>query len=235
MESVATIMKQVAALAVANGLPRPFIVGGAVRNMVLGMEPADYDITCGSPQNLALADIVANYFSVPVYETGSGAKKMHVDGIELDFSPHIIHKDCDGDHFLSELYSRDFTINTMMIACDNGEFIDLCGGLDDLRTKTLRCPLEPAISFRDPVRLLRAIKYIAEGMEPDPAVEEELVKQFSRITKINHRHSGKIINDIIRKNPEIISWLHDRDLIKYMPVTKLVVRELARQRMLHHV
>lgn len=235
MKTVASIMKQVASLAAANGLPRPFIVGGAVRNMIAGADPVDYDITCGSPDNIALADLVAEYFGVPVYETGSGSKKMIVDGTELDFGPHMLYTEHKDGAFASELYSRDFTINTMMIACDDGHFVDVCGGLEDLKSKTLRCPLSPEITFRDPVRLLRAIKYIAEGMRPEQQLEDELIKQFHKIEKINHRHAGRIINDAIRKNPEIVSWLYEHDLIKHIPVTKLVMRELARQRMLHHV
>ena len=235
MSSVAEIMRQIAGLAKANGLPRPFIVGGAVRNMILGTEPVDYDITCGSPDNLVLADLVAQLFSVPVYKTGIGAKKMIVDGIELDFSPHVLHFEHEEGAFASELYSRDFTINTMMIACDNGEFLDRCGGLADLKSKVLRCPVDPATSFRDPTRLLRAIKCIADGMLLDPSVEQEMLAQFHRVVAINHRHAGKMINDAIRKNPDIIKWIRDRDLIKHIPMTKLVVQELARHRMLHHV
>jgi len=235
MKTVASIMKQVASLAAANGLPKPFIVGGAVRNMIAGAEPVDYDITCGSPDNLVLADLVAEHFGAHVYETGSGAKKMIIDGVELDFGPHVMYVEHRDGPFASELYSRDFTINTMMIACDDGSFLDICDGLGDLKNKILRCPLSPEITFRDPVRLLRAIKYIAEGMQPDQQLEDELIKQFHKIKRINHRHAGKVMNDAIRKNPEIIGWLHERDLIKHIPVTKLVLKELARQRMLHHV
>jgi tRNA nucleotidyltransferase/poly(A) polymerase len=235
MNSVAAIMRQIADLARAHGLPRPFIVGGAVRNMILGTKPVDYDITCGSPDNLVLADLASQLFSVPTYETGVGAKKMTVDGIELDFSPHMLYVDLAEGPFASELYSRDFTINTMMIACDNGEFVDRCGGLDDLRAKMLRCPVSPAVSFKDPTRLLRAIKCIADGMTLDPAVESELLSQFHRVSGINHRHAGRMINDAIRINPDVIEWMLDKGLVKHIPMTKLVVRELARKRMLHHV
>lgn len=234
MKTVAILMKKVSDIARQIGLPRPFIVGGAVRNMILGTEPADYDITCGSEHNLRLADEVASHFSVPVYETGIGAKKMIIDGIELDFSPHVIYHVSENGPFESELYSRDFTINTMMVACDNGEFLDMCGGLQDLENRAIRCPVSPQVTFKDPTRLLRLLRHIAEGFYPDADTDAEACAQFHKVSKLHHRHAGKLINDAIRKNPAIVDWLHSRDLLKYLPKTKLIIAELARRRLLHH-
>lgn len=234
MKTVAAIMKKISEIARANGLPRPFIVGGAVRNMILGQEPVDYDITCGSENNLLLADAVARVFGVPVYETGIGAKKMMVDGIELDFSPHVIHHKSDKGPFYSEALSRDFTINAMMVACDNGEFVDICGGLSDLEKKIIRCPIDAPTTFKDPARLLRMIRHIAEGMRPDEQTEAEACAQFHRISEMHRRHAGKIINEAVRKNPAVLDWLHEKGLLRHVPMTKLIISELARRRMLHH-
>ena len=234
MKTVAHLMKKVADIARICGLPRPFIVGGAVRNMISGTDPVDYDITCGSEHNLLLADEVARHFGVPVYETGIGAKKMVIDGVELDFSPHVIYHHSKKGPFESETYSRDFTINTMMVACDNGEFVDLCGGLRDLESRIIRCPVSPQVTFKDPARLLRLLRHIADGLDPDPETEAEACAQFHNVAKLNHRHAGKMINDAIRKNPAVLDWLHSRGLIKHIPMTKLIIGELARRRLLHH-
>jgi tRNA nucleotidyltransferase/poly(A) polymerase len=234
MKTVAALMKKISEIARENGLPRPFIVGGAVRNMITGTEPVDYDITCGSAQNLVLADAVAKYFEVPIYETGAGAKKMIVDGTELDFSPHVIYHHMDSGPFESELYSRDFTINTMMVACDNGEFVDICGGLHDMENRKLRCPVSPQVTFKDPARLLRMLRHMAEGLAPDSDTEAEACAQFHNISKLHHRHAGKMINEAVRKSPAVLSWLHSKDLIKHIPMTKFIIQELARRRLLHH-
>lgn len=234
MKTVAAILKKVDDIARDAGYPRTFVVGGAVRNMITGKDPVDYDITCGTKDNVMLADLVADYFGVPVYKTAIGAKKMIVDGIELDFGPHIVFVEHPDGEFMSELLSRDFTINTMMIACDTGEFIDLCGGLEDLKNRRLRCTVSPDITFKEERRLLRACRFIAAGFKVDDELKKTIIEQFARIGNIRKRNAGSLINEAIRENPQIIDWLNDNDLLKYIPLTKLVILELAKRRMLHH-
>jgi tRNA nucleotidyltransferase/poly(A) polymerase len=234
MKTIAAILKKVDEIARSAGYPRTFVVGGAVRNMIAGKEPVDYDITCGTEDNILLADLVARHFDVPIYETAIGAKKMVVHGMELDFGPHVVFIEHPDGPFMSELLSRDFTINTMMIACDTGEFMDLCGGLDDLRSRRLRCTVSPELTFKEDRRILRACKFIAAGFAVDEELEKIIIDQFHRVGNIKKRNAASLINDAIRENPEILDWVHKRELLKHIPLTKLVISELAKRRMLHH-
>lgn len=237
MKSVGDILRVIAEIAGQKRLAKPYLVGGAVRDMLGAVTPKDFDITTGNKDVFDLAFATAECFNVPVHQMHSGARKVRIGSHEYDFSNNYCHPElaCD-DALLSETSSRDFTINSILMDMSNGKLTDLCGGLADFKNKVLRCPAKPSISLgSDPARVLRAIKFAAEGYEPTDELWAAVQEYSPRISELPHRYSGKLINAALRANPEILCVLADKGILCHMPQTKDLLDALVKTRNLHHV
>ena len=124
-----------------------WVVGGAVRDELLGRPVVDVDIACRNPRE------AAERYGGPVFPLSDrhGAWRVALnDGRTVDFTPVR-----DGIH--ADLATRDFTINAIARPLAGGEPIDPFGGLADLDRRVLRA-VGPAIFQDDPLRLLRAVR-----------------------------------------------------------------------------
>jgi tRNA nucleotidyltransferase/poly(A) polymerase len=134
-----------------------WLVGGAVRDLLLGKEPDDWDFTMrGNAVRFArkVADHMQGDFYVLDAERGSGRAIVtppYKDGpIHLDFAQ------VRGTSIEEDLYARDFTINAIAMTV-NGRIVDPTQGMDDLQEGRLAMVREDALS-NDPLRLLRAVR-----------------------------------------------------------------------------
>ena len=161
-----------------------YVVGGAVRDLVLGIPPKDEDIVTS-----ATPDEIHKMF--PTCKTKSVGKSFGVvlvDGIEiatfrsdrysgLDEKKVQIKYETD---IKEDLKRRDFTINAMAFCQYTGDIIDLFGGMEDLRNRTIKFVGDPRERiFEDPNRILRGCRFVAalEG-EFHPYTKEAL-KQYA--------------------------------------------------------
>ncbi len=169
------VFSRVAAIAANLGL-ETYVVGGYVRDLVLGRTCKDIDFTCvGSGISLA-QEVAASYEEhVPLSVFKNfGTAMLKLEDWELEFvgarkesyrleSRKPIVED---GTLLEDLERRDFTINAMAISLnrDNyGELLDPFDGLKDIRRKLIKTPLEPGITFSDdPLRMMRAIRFAAQ-------------------------------------------------------------------------
>jgi poly(A) polymerase len=144
------------------------LAGGCVRDVLLGREPADYDVaTDATPER------VLELFPEGV---GVGAQFGVVlvprEGIHTEvatFRSDVSYS--DGRHPDAVVYSktpqedvqrRDFTINGMLMRYDTGEILDYVGGQSDLRAGVIRAIGDPLRRFReDKLRMLRAVRFAA--------------------------------------------------------------------------
>ena len=150
---------------------RPYLVGGAVRDLLLGRPIKDLDISVerdGAPLGRRLADALHGHFFFLREEDETARVLLPED--DGDFQIDITVRRSD---ISKELRERDFTVNAMALdlqslaSLESWEpkaleplLIDPCGGLQDLRSGLLRTPKDDAFR-RDPVRILRAIRLSA--------------------------------------------------------------------------
>ncbi|MBE6805010.1 MAG: CCA tRNA nucleotidyltransferase [Ruminococcaceae bacterium] len=144
-----------------------YVVGGAVRDMLLGNTPSDFDITTSCPPFITatLFDKTINtgikHGTVTVV---SGGKCVEVTTYRRDLS-YTDHRKPDEVDFISNLFEdlkrRDFTINAMALS-SSGELIDSFNGQNDLSKKTVRAVGNPNKRFsEDALRILRAFRFSA--------------------------------------------------------------------------
>ena len=153
-----------------------FLVGGCVRDLLLGREPADFDVTTDAHPDRVLqlfpdANTVGAQFGVVL--VCRGAAKVEVATFRHDLSYS------DGRHPDRVEYAarpeddvsrRDFTINGLLMRHDSGEVMDFVGGRNDLQSGLIRAIGDPRRRFaEDKLRMLRAVRFAARfgyGIEP---------------------------------------------------------------------
>jgi len=170
-----------------------FLVGGGVRDLLLGREPKDFDIaTDAHPEDVRrlfrncrligrrfrLAHV---YFGRDIVEVAT-FRASEDDADAVDES--LVLKDEDGRILRDNRYGtigddiwrRDFTANALYYNIADFSIWDYSGGVDDIRAGILRLIGEPDARYReDPVRLLRAVRFAAKlGFRIDPATEAPL-------------------------------------------------------------
>ena len=145
-----------------------FLVGGCVRDLLLGREPADYDVSTDATPDRVMAlfpESVAVGAQFGVIIVPRDGHKVEVATFRSDIGS------ADGRHpervvFTSspeqDVQRRDFTINGLLMRHDSGEILDFVGGQTDLRAGIIRAIGEPARRFaEDKLRMLRAVRFAA--------------------------------------------------------------------------
>jgi putative nucleotidyltransferase with HDIG domain len=157
-----------------------WIVGGALRDELLGREVTDIDIAVeGSPEDAARE--LAAELRGPVFQLSEAFGAWRVvdrrGGRVYDFAR------LQGDTIEEDLAQRDFTVNAMARVREGGELLDPLGGRADLEARTLRV-LGPAAYENDPLRPLRLARFAAElGFAPDPETERLTADAAPRVSE----------------------------------------------------
>ena len=143
---------------------RAWIVGGAVRDRLLGRPTDDFDVALeGDPERAAKAlRRVVGGAAFPLSRTFGGWRVVAPGG-SADFLP------LTGGTLESDLAARDFTVNAMAEPVAGGDLVDPHGGARDLDARRLRA-VGPGSLTSDPLRVMRAVRLAAElGFAVDPA------------------------------------------------------------------
>ena len=156
---------------IASGGGQAWLVGGCVRDLLLGIRPKDFDFEVYGLTPEPLENILAALGKTETVGKHFGVIKLWLNGLEMDFAlPRTESKTTDGHRgfavesnpFLEPgiaTLRRDFTINAMMFNPLDHQLLDLHGGQDDLADKILR-HVSPAFA-EDPLRPLRAVQFAA--------------------------------------------------------------------------
>lgn len=216
---------QVIAQCAASLQLQAFVIGGFVRDTLLGMHGKDVDIVTDG-DGIELAQECAKRlgaYKITVYKTYGTAMFIYRDW-QFEFvgarresytpesrNPVVSHGTLHDDQL-----RRDFTINAMAISLqpsDFGSLIDPFNGVEDLKNGIIKTPLDPDITFTDdPLRMIRAIRFAAKL---DFTIEEETLEAISRNAKrieiiTRERIADELNKILMSKKPSIGFKLLDK-------------------------
>src|SRR5438309_4438034 len=166
-----------------------FLVGGCVRDLLLGREAKDFDILTDATPSQVLeifprANRVGAHFGVMLIGEGDAhvevatfrseptyADGRHPDTVEFETDPR------------ADVERRDFTVNALLLDPATQQVIDYVGGRTDLEAKVIRAIGDPERRFReDHLRMLRAARFAASlGFTIEPATAEAIRAQHASI------------------------------------------------------
>ncbi|MFZ9660689.1 MAG: CCA tRNA nucleotidyltransferase [Chitinophagaceae bacterium] len=200
-----------------------FLIGGFVRDKVLGRDTKDVDIVC-SGDGILLAHAVAQKFlpnpTVSFFKN-FGTAHIRVDDMDIEFvgarkesyrqqsrNPIVSPGSLEDDQL-----RRDFTINALAISLNPhnyGDLIDPFNGMKDLEDKILKTPLEPGQTFNDdPLRMMRAIRFSSQlGFQIDPKTKEGISEFAKRIEIVSQERITDELNKIILSPKPSVGFIH---------------------------
>lgn len=150
---------------------KPYLVGGCVRDMLMGRAPKDIDVIIDGMSMPVIAEILVVHGSVSVVGKSFGVLKFTRDNETIDVAvPRAdLHVDGGGHRsvrvstdsitLMQDMFRRDFTINAMAVGFDL-EAVDPTGGEGDLADGVIRC-VDFNVFAMDPLRMLRAVVFAA--------------------------------------------------------------------------
>ncbi|MBN1932184.1 MAG: CCA tRNA nucleotidyltransferase [Desulfobacterales bacterium] len=162
-----------------------YIVGGSVRDLLLGRTPNDYDIVViGNPDKFAKK--IAENTNGHLVNIGKPGKNI-IRVIALDKIFDI--SAANGNSIEKDLKSRDFTINALGYCLSSGKIIDYSDGIQDLANHRIRMASEN-IFKKDPVRLIRAYRL---GASLNFKIEPKTVAAIKEHIRLIHHSAGERI------------------------------------------
>lgn len=200
-----------------------YIVGGSVRDMIIGKEPTDYDITTSAKPE----EIKAAFLGERIIETGikHGTVTVMYRGnpyeittyrIDVGYSDNRHPDEVAFTASLSEdLARRDFTVNAMCID-KHGTLVDIFDGVGDIRRGVIRAVGEPERRFNeDSLRILRALRFASTlGFSLEAATKEAAIRGRALLENVS---SERIFTELMKLMRGIGAYdiLSDfRDIIK---------------------
>jgi poly(A) polymerase len=184
---------------------RLFLVGGTVRDLLLGASDAEIDFstidfdatTTATPDQIkAIVAPIADALWTQGERFGTIGLKIGDRPYEITthraeaYSPDSRKPDVQfATDIETDLSRRDFTINAMALelTSETPTLVDPFGGAADLMTRTLRTPLSPEESFSDdPLRMLRAARFVSQlEVTPDPAIIDAVTAMADRLSIVS--------------------------------------------------
>lgn len=206
-----------------------YVVGGCVRDALLGLTPHDYDMcTSATPEQVAKVFsqhalvrsgekhgtigvvIKGEVYEITTFRSEGGySDNRHPDWVEFVTSLE------------TDLSRRDFTVNAIAYSPSHS-FIDPFGGQADLENKILRTVGEPEARFQeDSLRILRGVRFAARfGLVPEEATEKAMI---SLAPLMENLAPERIFSEICK----LIVHVSAEDLIRFAPVLAQAIPELA--------
>lgn len=201
-----------------------YVAGGAVRDILMGKNPHDYDIATSALPNevkrlfTRTIDTGIKHGTVTVVESKTGYEVTtfrhdgayrdgrHPDSVQFVSSPKI------------DAERRDFTINAMMYSPVTG-VLDYFGGQEDIKKHLIRCVGDPETRFKeDALRMLRAVRFSAAlSFKIEDKTWRAIKKCALLIKKVSAERIREEINKILLSdNPDYIRKLHECGLLVYI-------------------
>lgn len=182
------------------------LVGGSVRDAILGRLGNDLDFTTNAKPEAALA--ILKGWAESVWEIGIrfGTVGAMKDGYQIEITTYRAESyEADsrkptvqfGETLADDLVRRDFTVNAMAVKLPEVEFVDLHGGIADLAAGLLRTPGRPEDSFADdPLRMMRAARFASQL---EMTVEESALAAMTAMAERLEIVSAERVRDELSK------------------------------------
>ncbi|KPA75625.1 putative tRNA nucleotidyltransferase [Leptomonas pyrrhocoris] len=237
------------------------VAGGWVRDALLGLHSNDIDIAIETPVNVepvsgeVFARRIAEYqqahgdraHTVSVIRANPAMSKhietatVRVHEIPVEFCGLRTDVYTDASRIpqvrpgtpLEDALRRDFTINALFYNLHTGMVEDYTTGLDDLRRRVIRCPLEPRTTFNDdPLRLLRGVRFVGQlgalNFSLDPSVTESVDEALLQVLlqKVSRERIGKeFVKMMAAAHPErCIELLHSMQILQHVLLVSVVMK-----------
>ena len=208
-----------------------YLVGGCVRDLILGREPKDWDVTTNANPEQIQALFVKTFYENDFGTVGVVNENVTQETLKVvEVTPFRIEgKYSDFRHpdsvkfaekLEDDLKRRDFTMNAIAYDPDKGQLIDLYKGQDDIKDNVIRTVGEPGDRFtEDALRIIRAIRFSTElGFMINKETSDAIEKYADLLSKISIERIREEFNKILMSpNPMVgIIMLHRYGILKYI-------------------
>ena len=231
------ILRKIARSAEELNIPC-YLIGGFVRDKILGRNTKDMDIVCVG-DGIELAAKVAEKFQ-PTPEVhffkNFGTAQIKTEGLEIEFvgarkesysydsrKPAVEPGSIEDDQ-----NRRDFTINAMAISLNKGDFgelVDPFKGIHDLQLKNIQTPLAPAQTFSDdPLRMMRAIRFASQlNFTIHPETFTAIGENAARIKIVSGERIANELNKILMSEKPSVGF----DLLYKSGLLKIIFPQMV--------
>lgn len=179
-----------------------YLVGGSVRDLLLGHRPKDFDIsTSAKPEEIKKifrnCILIGRRFRLAHIRFGKKVIEVATFRAGDPEKEELILRDNQWGYPEEDALRRDFTINGLFYDPSNQTIIDYVGGYEDIQKKVLKTIGQPYVRFKqDPVRMLRLLKFQARfGLEIDPDALIALVECKEEIVKSS---PARVLEEMLR-------------------------------------
>jgi len=206
-----------------------YIIGGAVRNWVIGTKPSNYDIST----NASLEEIKKALKDYQTFYTGENDSRLGI--VNSKFPMEISQYRTKENTLEADLASRDFTMNALAYSDEDG-LIDYGSGILDINNKIIRLNGEDdSLIKEDPLRILRAIRLSAEyAMRIDPETQKYMIENKELIkTVAKERIRDEFSKLLVTPRSEFYIKKYFDIIIEFIPELSLL--ENYQQNDPHHI
>lgn len=202
-----------------------YLVGGSVRDLLLGHIPKDYDIsTSAKPEEIKAvfrnSILIGRRFRLAHVRFGSKIFEVSTFRSGDVENEALILRDNQWGYPEEDALRRDFTINGLFYDSSNQTIIDYVGGFEDIKRKVLRTIGQPFVRFKqDPVRMIRLLKFRARfGFDVDPDAHIALLECRGEILKSSQ---ARVLEEFLRMlesgaSKSFISLMADHGILSHL-------------------